>query len=195
MADLIDQLVGVVAGDPIDALRAKRPTARSDAQTTYEALFVAPSDRSRASTTERAALAYWTAALSAATETADHYRQLLEESAPAILAVLDAALPGAITHGPYGSYPPGPLSEENEEGVHWSASAPVRQAAGDRLAAALEHAHLLTFHPRDASPDALQALVDAGWDTDGIVTVSQLIAFVHFQLRVVAGLTVLKEAN
>lgn len=58
-----------------------------------------------------------------------------------------------------------------------------------------EHAHLLTFCPRDASPDALQALLDAGWTTDGIVTVSQLVAFTHFQLRVVAGLAVLNRTS
>ena len=58
---------------------------------------------------------------------------------------------------------------------------------------ALIFALLLTFRPRDASPDALQSLLDAGWSTDGVVTVSQLVAFTHFQLRVVAGLSILKE--
>ncbi|MFW8745418.1 CMD domain protein, partial [Mesorhizobium japonicum] len=55
------------------------------------------------------------------------------------------------------------------------------------------HAHLLTYHPRDAHDAALRALLDAGWSTTGIVTLSQLVSFLHFQLRVVAGLTVLKE--
>ena len=71
----------------------------------------------------------------------------------------------------------------------------VHHMEGHLFAAALEHAHLLTYRPRESSPDALQALLDAGWTTDGIVTISQLIAFTHFQLRVIAGLTVLKEAN
>ena len=31
--------------------------------------------------------------------------------------------------------------------------------------------------PRDSAADALQALLDAGWTTDGIVTLSQLVAF------------------
>ena len=34
---------------------------------------------------------------------------------------------------------------------------------GPRLSAALAHAHLLVFHPRDASARELQALLDAGW--------------------------------
>ena len=49
MPDLIDELVGIAPGDRLDALRAKRPTARSDAQTTYEALVTSPADLGRAS--------------------------------------------------------------------------------------------------------------------------------------------------
>jgi len=62
---------------------------------------------------------------------------------------------------------------------------------GPRLAAPLEHAHLLVFRPRDASPAALQALIDAGWSTSGIVTLSQLVAFLSYQIRVVTGLSAL----
>jgi CMD domain protein len=194
MADLIDTLVGIAPGSRLDALRAKRPVARADAQATYDGLITAPSDLARASTVERAAIGYWVAALSQATVLAEHYAGLLARLDPAVLAAL-AAVPAATTSGPYGSYPPGPLSVEDEDGPHWAAPDDVRAAVGDRLAAALEHAHLLTYRPRDASPDALQALLDAGWTTDGVVTVSQLVAFTHFQLRVVAGLTVLKEVS
>jgi uncharacterized protein YciW len=65
------------------------------------------------------------------------------------------------------------------------------EVLGERLSAALEHAHLLVFRPRDASPAALQALLDAGWSTSGIVTLSQLVAFLSFQIRVVVGLRAL----
>ena len=47
---------------------------------------------------------------------------------------------------------------------------------------------MLVFHPRDAAPPYLQALVDAGWSTTGIVVISQLVAFLSYQIRVVAGL-------
>lgn len=194
MSDLIDDLVGIAPGSALDALRAKRPVARSDAQASYDGLITAPADLVRASTAERAALGYWVAALSRADALAGHYRALLDAADPGARAAIDAALPGALTTGPYGSYPEGPLSVEDEDGLHWVASAALREAVGSRLSAALEHAHLLTFRPRDASPDALQSLLDAGWSTDGVVTVSQLIAFTHFQLRVIAGLAVLKEA-
>ncbi|MEQ6895935.1 CMD domain protein [Microbacterium sp. KR10-403] len=194
MSDLIDTLVGIAPGDPLDALRAKRPVARADAQTTYDALVAAPADLARATALERAAIGYWVAALSSAAALAAHYRALVADVDATVADALDAALPAASTTGPYGAYPAGPLSVEDEEGLHYNATDELRAVVGGRLAAALEHAHLLTFRPRDASPDALQSLLDAGWSTDGVVTVSQLVAFIHFQLRVVTGLAVLKEA-
>jgi len=194
MSDLIDDLVGIVPGSPLDALRAKRPVARSDAQATYDGLITTPADLDRATVAERAALGYWVAALSRADGLAGHYRALLEAADPGVRAAIDAALPEALTTGPYGAYPEGPLSVEDEDGLHWVAPPSLRDAIGSRLSAALEHAHLLTYRPRDSSPDALQTLLDAGWSTDGVVTVSQLVAFTHFQLRVIAGLSVLKEA-
>ncbi|MGN8027157.1 CMD domain protein [Microbacterium sp. 22242] len=194
MSDLIDTLVGIAPGSPLDALRAKRPVARSDAQATYDGLVTAPADLVRASAAERAAIGYWVAALSRAEGLAGHYRALLDAIDPSLREAIDASLPGALTTGPYGSYPEGPLSVEDEDGLRWTTPADLRAVVGDRIAAALEHAHLLTYRPRDASPDALQTLLDAGWSTDGVVTVSQLVAFTHFQLRVIAGLTVLKEA-
>jgi uncharacterized protein YciW len=61
-----------------------------------------------------------------------------------------------------------------------------------RLAAALQHAHLLTLHPRDARPAELQPLLSAGWSATGaIVTLSQLVSFLAFQIRTVAGLKAL----
>src|SRR5206468_2952 len=38
-ADLIDALVGITPGSPLDAIRARSPEARARAQATYRALF------------------------------------------------------------------------------------------------------------------------------------------------------------
>lgn len=57
--------------------------------------------------------------------------------------------------------------------------------------AALAHAELLVLRPRDAEPAHLRALEAAGWDADGIITLSQLVSFVTFQLRIAHGLRVL----
>jgi CMD domain protein len=104
---------------------------------------------------------------------------------------VDTAVADAIGRGPYGSYPPGPLTREDTAGPVYRADAAARRALGARLAAAFEHVHLLVYHPRDAAPAALQALLDAGWSTTDIVTLSQIVAFLSFQIRVVVGLRAL----
>lgn len=68
------------------------------------------------------------------------------------------------------------------------------EATGERhLDAGLAHAELLVLRPSDAEPSRLRALEAAGWDADGIVTLSQLVSFLTFQLRVAHGLRVLAE--
>ena len=104
---------------------------------------------------------------------------------------MDAAIAEARTEGPYGRYPTGPLSREDTAGPSYRMGAATRRALGPRLAAAFEHVHMLVFHPRDAEPAALQALLDAGWSTTDIVTLSQIVAFLSFQIRVVIGLRTL----
>lgn len=190
--DVVDLLVGIQEGDALFALREQRPDAKRNAQASFEALLE-PDDALHVSRLERFAVGYWAVALGRS-DAASFYRDRLADESPETVVALDAALPGAVTAGPYGDYPDGPLSVEDVDGLHWTPSPELTAAVGDRLAAALAHTHLLTYRPRDASEDALQALLDAGWDTTGIVTLSQLVSFLAFQIRVVAGLTVLKGA-
>lgn len=60
-----------------------------------------------------------------------------------------------------------------------------------RRDALLRHADLLAVNPAGAGPDDLQRLADAGLSTRDIVSLSQVIAFVAFQVRVIVGLRVL----
>lgn len=53
--------------------------------------------------------------------------------------------------------------------------------------AALAHAERLTFKPADATAAHLAELQQAGWSLDAIVTLSQLVAFVSFQSRLLRG--------
>ncbi|MBT0730052.1 alkylhydroperoxidase domain protein [Rosenbergiella nectarea] len=59
----------------------------------------------------------------------------------------------------------------------------------------LQAAHLfarhLTFEPVSVTPQHLQQLQQAGWQTDALITLAQVIAFVSFQSRLIAGFTVL----
>jgi alkylhydroperoxidase domain protein/CMD domain protein len=76
------------------------------------------------------------------------------------------------------------------------AEATIGDIPGDgRLAALLRHADLLATHPVDARPEHLAALTDAGLSVGDIVTTSQLIGYVSFQARVLAGLLLLAGAR
>jgi CMD domain protein len=190
--DVIDALVGIVPGSSLDAIRARRPEARAHAQATYRALF-APKEPGNVTVQERFAVGAFVAGLHDATAIAVGYATRLAESgaSAALKEAVDAAVAEARTNGPYGRYPAGPLSREDTAGLSYRVGPTTRRALGPRLAAAFEHVHMLVFHPRDAAPAALQALLDAGWSTTDIVTLSQIVAFLSFQIRVVTGLRVL----
>jgi len=186
-ADAIDRLVGA----NFDAIRAERPQARDNAQASFVALFH-PDDFGDFPVADRRAVAVFVAALHGQPAIAAFYAEALPEAWPSLLA---AEAERGATHGPYGTFPAGPLSREDKAGKNYRVDATNRAVLGGRLAAALEHAHFLVLHPRDAAPERLQALLDAGWTTTGIVTLSQLVAFLSFQIRVVAGLRALAAAR
>lgn len=187
MTDVIDTLVGIAPGSKLDAIRAQRSEARKHAQASYASLFE-PKDQGSVTADERHAIAAFVAGLHGEPKTSAFYAAKL----PAALgAAVAAEVAAARSKGPYGHFPKGPLSSEDAPGPTWKVSEAGRKALGARLSAAFEHTHMLVFHPRDASAPSLQALLDAGWSTTDIVTVSQLVSFLAYQIRVVAGLSTL----
>lgn len=207
--DLIDALAGIEPGDARDAARSRRPEARAHAQGSFGALFV-PADAAHVSLAERAAVALFVARLHGERPAVEFYGALLRETGRDLGAGAGVALEPLIVAeagraaatGPYGEFraetapEPFDAARDRTEGpVYRVSSIEAAYALGDRLAAALEHAHLLVLHPRDASRGHLQALLDAGWSTTGVVTLSQLVAFLAFQLRVVRGLEALGGAG
>ena len=189
-ADIIDHLVGIVPGSGLDQIRRRRTQARDNAQASYEALF-APETPGAVSHVERFAVAAFVAGLTGSQVANAFYLSETVRLHPGVAEVVRREIARGQADGPYGAYPEGPLTRENKAGPLYEPDAPACEALGPRLAAALRHAHLIVLHPRDADPVALQALLDAGWTTPAIVTLSQIIAFVSFQARVVAGLTAL----
>ena len=192
--DVIDLLVGIKPGDRLDGIRRHRLEARTHAQESYRALFAPTAPAPGAVTlAERLAIAAFVAGLHQQPDAAAFYTAALvahDAGAGLVQAIAAEASRGA-TQGPYGRYPQGPLSRENTDGPVYAVGEAQRAALGVRLSAALAHAHLLTFRPRDASPEALQALQEAGWSATDIVILSQLVAFLSFQIRVVVGLRAL----
>jgi CMD domain protein len=192
--DVIDRLVGIVPGSALDRVRRNRIQARDNAQLSYEALF-APKTPGTVLIEERFAIAYFVAGLHRDDAIASFYRDGLGHyDRPGLVGAISAEILRGEANGPYGSYPAGPLSREDKAGPVFAADPANRETLG-RLGAALAHAHLLVFRPRDASSAALQALLNAGWSTDDIVTLSQLVAFLSFQIRVVTGLRALAAAD
>src|SRR5690606_8528268 len=62
-----------------------------------------------------------------------------------------------------------------------------------RLIALLEHVDRLTREPEVATPEHLALLKEQGLTDANLVTISQLIAFLSFQVRVIVGLQLLAE--
>jgi alkylhydroperoxidase domain protein/CMD domain protein len=160
--DVINALLRVDEQSPLAQLRARRPEATTHAQGSYEALFVNDS-ATDVSRVERFATALRVAALHAEPRLVDHYSAELRAAAPDGDRLVSDVLAG-----------PG------------AAGLPAR------LRAMLAHADLLVLRPAAATPADLEALAQAGLSAPEIVTVSQIIAFTSFQLRVYVGLTLLR---
>jgi uncharacterized protein YciW len=65
----------------------------------------------------------------------------------------------------------------------------------DRLTAILRHADMLTCSSRSGSPAAITTLREAGLSAQDIVTISQLVAYLSFEIRVLATLRALGETR
>ncbi len=188
--DVIDEISG--ASPAVSARR--RPVTREQSQASFDALF-APVDDSEFTLDDRWLLAAFATRLTAADPTADFYAHRAGEAAPDLVVHVLAEADAHSAAGPYGVYAEPGLQRENIVGPRYVPSADVRAAVGDKLAAALAHAHLVTYRLRETDGAAHDALLDAGWSVDGIVTLSQLIAFLAFQQRVAAGLRVLSATE
>ena len=188
-SDIIDTILGADRAGVLADIRAERPDARANAQRTFDALF-SPVDDTEFSGAERSAIAAFAVGLHDESLLWPFYSERFAGQAA------DAAQPAALTgelasgagNGPFGRYREAGLAAESTDGGRFRVAAENRPVFGPRLVAALEHTHLLVFRPREASPEALDALLDAGWSVTGIVTLSQLVAYLSFQIRVVHGL-------
>lgn len=202
MTDIVDTLLATANATPPGAettpgaralgkIRSRRPVTREQTQASYDALFT-PVEEGDFSVAERWLVAAFVTRLVADDAVSAHYaaRAVDVDAVRAETVLVEAS--GAATAGPYGTYAEAGLQSESVEGPRYRAGT-ARPVLGGRLAAALEHAHLLVLHPRDSDESALDALLDAGWSIDGIVALSQLVSFLSYQQRVVHGLRVLTE--
>ncbi|MGG5819062.1 CMD domain protein [Falsiroseomonas sp. HW251] len=190
MSDIIARLA---PGQAVAALRARRPVTRDHGQASHDALLAA-ADTAEVTLAERLAVAAYIAALHSDAPGSAEYGARLRGVAPRLADAVAEVAAATVAEGPYGRYPAGPLSAEDREGPGFALPTALAETLGPRLCAAFAHAHLLVLHPRDASVEAIAALRAAGWSPDAIVTLSQLVAFLAYQIRAAHGLRVLATA-
>ena len=183
MADIINQLAG--ASPELVQLRARRPDALANAQLSFQALLE-PKEPGTFSYAQRYAVAAFLSGIYQAKSAGEFYGDLLaDEATETLQGAVQAAIEHGTTSGPYAA--PADISGEGAGFITFGEIVGL----DERLAAAFDFAHLLAFHPKDASAEAIGHLQAAGWSEDDIVSLSQLIAFLSFQLRVIHGLKVL----
>lgn len=164
--DLIDRLVGLVPGSSTYAARHQREKVAVATQGSYDVLFdPALPDLSL---TERLLVALYACRLTPAPELAAHYRDRLQQT-QAEAALIQIA----------------------ESGVPQDALR-INQP---RLAAMLDFTRKLIEKPVEGDKAALLALPAAGISTPAVVALSQLIAFLSYQVRLVAGLKAMKASE
>ncbi|MGD9890665.1 MAG: alkylhydroperoxidase domain protein [Dehalococcoidia bacterium] len=161
-SDILNALLGIDDASPLASLRAQRPEATNHTAGSYRALFV-DTPTTAVTPIERFAAALRVAALHEEPALAGHYAGQLRATTESSEQLVAAVQDGASA----ATLPP-------------------------RLRAILAHADLLVIRPAAATPADLTALRTAGLSDPEIVTISQLIAFVSFQLRVLIGLSLLR---
>lgn len=160
--DVLNELLGISGGSDLAGVRAQRAAATEHMQGSYDALF-GPNPATPVTPLERFAAALRVSALHDEPAFVSHFAKLLRSAPGGGDALVDAVR-----------------------------ATPVSADLPGRLAAILQHVDLLVLNPAAATPGDLQLLVAAGLTTPEIVTVSQLIAFTSFQLRVYIGLALLR---
>ncbi|RZF27325.1 CMD domain protein [Paraburkholderia sp. UYCP14C] len=171
--DFVAQLAGLAPDGATAALRAFRGDATRYTQGSHDALF--STEVADLTLRERLYAAWYAALLSNAEQTALAYRERL--LAPASAADAQTETTNSRLDAIAG-----------QRAVALASIAKTEP----RLAAILLHTEALTLRPAATGKPALSTLQAAGLTTRAIVALSQLVAFVTYQVRVVAALRALE---
>jgi hypothetical protein len=131
-------------------------------------VLLSPATPEGLSVSERRSIAVFASALLGEPVSRARFETLLGD--PRLSRLLQAEADGASRPGPYGRFPPAPLTAADLDGPPYRAPADL----GEPLAAALEHVHLLLTHPGEAASARLP--LAARRITERIVGVVRLAA-------------------
>lgn len=159
--DAIDRLAGIPPGSPLERLRAQRADAVRYAQGSYRVLLE-PEDPAGVGRREREMVALRVGVLTRSPAIVGLHRGRLRA-----LGATDAQI-AAVER-----FPDGPTE------------------LSPRETAILRHTDLVTLQPGASRPEHIAALKASGLTPRDIVTVSQLIAFMSYDARILAGLRAL----
>jgi uncharacterized protein YciW len=163
--DVIDAILGADATGKIAELRTRKPHLAEELQDYYRALFEPEALSAEAfPLADRYLIAVRVASHTGSAAVADWYANLATE----------AGVPGEM------------IARMRDIDTPWTDQ--------NRFGAAVRRADLVTTRPSATEAGHIQELKDAGLSPAGILSLSQVIAFVSYQLRLIAGLRALGEA-
>ncbi len=168
--DLIDSLAGLAAGGPTHRVRHHRDKVALATAGSYNSLFDV--HLAGVSLAERLLVALYACRLSNTNTLAAHYRARIETLAA-------------------GERPDAASLSLADAGT----AAQLEDVSNVRLQAMLVFTRTLILKPIEGDRAALQALPVAGISTPAVVTLAQLIAFLSYQIRLVAGLAAMQAAQ
>lgn len=188
--DLVDRMAGLERGGAVQALRQRRTKVAVATQGSYDALFdpALPG----LPLADRLLVALYGSLLSAAPALAAHYRERLAG------VQVDAAIVGAVERLAF--HEAVPAAGDGSADADLASDAAAGPAGGvaiedfNRLRPLLAFTRMLVENPIAADKAALQSLTAAGLATAAVVALAQLIAFLSYQVRLVAGLRAMQGA-
>jgi uncharacterized protein YciW len=162
--DVVNAILQVSDGSPIAALRNQKPELAKQLQDYYLALFEPDLESAAAfPLQDRYLVAVRVSAHTGSRDVVHWYANLARE----------AGVPEDLL-----------ARVENVE-IAWTEETP--------LGAAIRHTDRVTKNPSQSEAAHLQLLKDAGYTPAGILSLAQTIAFVNYQLRLIAGLRAFGE--
>lgn len=167
--DLIDDIARLAEGSPVHALRHQRDKVVATAQRSHDAFFgEAVEDAGPLSLTRRLLVALYACRLTPSEALAAHYRERLQAlgTDARTVRLVDTGTPAELNAG-----------------------------VDAQLAALLHFTRILATRPIEGDRAELMKLPAAGLSTPDTVLLAQLVSFLSYQTRIVAGLRAMDAAE